>query len=117
MLDVYKNIKERRKELGMTQTDLALKVGYSEKSAIAKVEKGKVDLPLSKLKEISEALETTPSELMGDLPDLVCRPDDDTTLEIEIKAAKMDDYHLQRLLKYAELLIQSQNKIDIHDDF
>lgn len=65
MLDLYKNIKLRRKDLKMTQTDLAHKVGYSEKSMIARIESGKINLPLSKIKEFSDALQCTPSELMG----------------------------------------------------
>ena len=49
----------------MTQTDLALKMGYADKSMIAKIEKGNVDLPQSKILAFANALETTPGELMG----------------------------------------------------
>lgn len=42
MLKLYENIKKRRLELGMTQNDLSEKLGYKEKSAISKIEKGKV---------------------------------------------------------------------------
>lgn len=49
----------------MTQTDLAKKLGYADKSMIAKIEKGAVDLPQSKIIAFAEALDTTPSELMG----------------------------------------------------
>lgn len=65
MLDLYKNIKRRRQQLKMTQTDLALKMGYADKSMIAKIEKGNVDLPQSKILAFANVLETTPSELMG----------------------------------------------------
>jgi len=65
MLDLYKNIKARRKELKMTQTELAEKVGYKDKSAIARIEKGEIDLPLSKIKDFSRALEISPSDLLG----------------------------------------------------
>lgn len=65
MLVLYKNIKARRTELKMTQTELAHKVGYSEKSSIAKIESGAVDLPLSKVKEIAKALDCSASTLMG----------------------------------------------------
>ena len=33
---IHKNIKSRRKELKMTQSDLAEKLGYADKSMIAK---------------------------------------------------------------------------------
>ncbi len=66
MLQLYKNIKSRRQELGLTQTELALKTGYADKSMIAKIEKGTVDLPQSKIKTFADALETTASDLMGE---------------------------------------------------
>ena len=66
MLALYRNIKDRRLELNLTQTDLAKRTGYSDKSMIAKIEAGKVDLPLSKIEIFAEALEISPSELMGE---------------------------------------------------
>ena len=65
MLQLYKNIKNRRTELHLTQSELADKMGYADKSMIAKIEKGLVDLPQSKILSFEEALETTPSYLMG----------------------------------------------------
>ncbi len=65
MLDLYINIKEKRKKLGLTQSELAKKLGYADKSMIAKIEQGKVDLPQSKIIAFAKALNTTPSELMG----------------------------------------------------
>lgn len=65
MLELYKNIKKRREELGLSQDALAKKVGYTDRSSIAKIESGKVDLPQSKILEIAEALRIPPGELMG----------------------------------------------------
>lgn len=65
MLDLYKNIRSRRQELGLTQTELAHKLGYSDKSMIAKIEAGKVDLPQSKIMAFADALHTSASSLMG----------------------------------------------------
>ena len=59
------NIKNRRLELKMTQTDLAQKLGYKSKSTINKIENGTNDIPQSKIVKFAEALETTPSALMG----------------------------------------------------
>ncbi|MDD6332313.1 MAG: helix-turn-helix transcriptional regulator [Clostridium sp.] len=64
-LALYKNIRARRLQLGFTQSELAKKLGYADKSAIAKIEKGMVDLPQSKIKAFADVLETTPAELMG----------------------------------------------------
>ncbi|EFV01897.1 DNA-binding helix-turn-helix protein [Pseudoramibacter alactolyticus ATCC 23263] len=65
MIDLYKNIKKRRQELKISQSKLAELVGYTNRSSIAKIEAGKIDLPQSKIVEIAEALRTTPKELMG----------------------------------------------------
>lgn len=65
MLELYKNIKSRRQELGLTQSELATKVGYTNKSTIATIEAGKINLPLSKIREFAVALECSASDLMG----------------------------------------------------
>lgn len=65
MLVLYENIKKLRKELNLTQTELAEKMGYADKSMIAKIEKGQIDLPQSKIFAFAKALGTSPSELMG----------------------------------------------------
>ncbi len=64
---LYENIKNRRKELGMTQTELAHRLGYSDRSAVAHIEKGDIDLPQSKIVAFAEALSTTPGELLGEV--------------------------------------------------
>lgn len=66
MLDLYKNIHDRRILLGMTQSELAAKTGYSDKGMISRIEKGRVDLPVSKIEVFSVALRTDPLQLMGD---------------------------------------------------
>lgn len=65
MEELYKNIKKRRLELGMTQSELARLAGYENRSSIARIERGDHDLPQSKIEEIAKALKVTPSYLMG----------------------------------------------------
>lgn len=65
MLKLYENIKVRRKEMKMTQEELARRTGYTDRSSIARIEKGEIDLPQSKIKQFAEALGTTPGHLMG----------------------------------------------------
>lgn len=64
-MNLYKNIKTRRTELGITQTELAEMLGYSDKSMIAKIEAGKVDLTQSRIVAFAEALKMSPGELFG----------------------------------------------------
>lgn len=65
MLELYRNIKKRRTALNLTQAELAEMLGYADKSMIAKIEKGTIDLPQSKILSFAEALNIAPGELMG----------------------------------------------------
>ena len=58
--------KRDKKKKKMSQSELAEKVGYKDKTAIAKVEAGKVDLPQSKISSFAKALDTTTSYLFSD---------------------------------------------------
>lgn len=62
---LYENIRKRRLALNMSQQELAEAVGYSNKSMVSHVENGKIDLPVTMIKKFAEALNTTPSDLMG----------------------------------------------------
>lgn len=62
---LYDNIKTLRENLKMSQDELAKKVGYKDRTSIAKIESGKVDLSQSKIFAFAKALNTTPEELMG----------------------------------------------------
>lgn len=64
-MNTYENIKNRRKELKMSQEELAKKTGYNDRSMIAKIEAGLVDLSISKIKAFAEALKLPASELVG----------------------------------------------------
>lgn len=65
MLELYKNIKKYRLENKMTQDELARQTGYTDRSSIAKIEKGDVDLPQSKILLFASALNVSAGELMG----------------------------------------------------
>ena len=58
-------IREKRIEQGLSQTDLAIKCGYTDKSAIAHLEKGDIDdIPLSKAIQIAKVLKIAPTKLL-----------------------------------------------------
>lgn len=65
MLDLYKNIKKKRIDMKMSQDTLAELTGYKDRSSIAKIEKGEVDISESKIREFAKALQISPQELMG----------------------------------------------------
>lgn len=57
-------IRQRREAIGMSQAELANKLGYTSRSSINKIEKDINDIPQSKIIAFAEALETTPAFLM-----------------------------------------------------
>lgn len=65
MSTVGNNIMAMRKRLGLTQEELAKKMGYKSKSTINKIEMGINDIPQSKIAKFAEVLGTTPAFLMG----------------------------------------------------
>lgn len=65
MLSLYKNIKYLRKLNHWSQNELALKMGYADKSAISKIENGKSDLPASQIVEFANLFGVSPGDLMG----------------------------------------------------
>ena len=58
-------IKNRREELGISQVELAKRVGYTSRSAINKIEKNVNDIPRNKIQLFAEVLQINPSSLMG----------------------------------------------------
>jgi transcriptional regulator with XRE-family HTH domain len=65
MSTVGENILRLRRQLGLTQEELAKRMGYKSKSTINKIELGINDLPQSKIAQIAEVLGTTPARIMG----------------------------------------------------
>jgi repressor LexA len=57
-------IKTLREKKGMTQLELAEKLGYKSKSSVAHIENGR-DIPRAMVVTLAEILETTPAYLMG----------------------------------------------------
>ena len=62
---IYQRIKFLREKKGMTQQELAEKVGFKTASAVNKIELGLRDINQTKILAFATALGTTPGELMG----------------------------------------------------
>ena len=58
-------IRARREALELSQRDLAQALGYTDRSAIAKIEKGVNSLTHEKIEAFAKALHTTSAYLMG----------------------------------------------------
>lgn len=64
-MDIGERIRRRREELGLSQSELARRVGYTSRSTINKIEKDAHGISQEKIVAIAKALRTTPSYLMG----------------------------------------------------
>lgn len=58
-------IRERREQLGLSQTDLALKLGLSGKSSIARIETMGDKVTLKNVEKCAKALNCSPTYLLG----------------------------------------------------
>lgn len=97
-------IKERRIELGMTQLELANKLGYKSKSTINKIELGIQNLRQSKIKALADALLTTPNYIMG------WADADGKPLEESRESKNLSEH--DRLIAYAESLLHRLDEED-----
>lgn len=112
MLPLYRNIKARRTELKMSQDTLAELTGYKDRSSIAKIEKGDVDLSESKIREFAKALRISPQELMG-WED----PDEPSTLDTEYYLNQQTEEMADFLMKNPQyqVLFDASRKVKPED--
>lgn len=63
-MDIGNKIRKKREELGMTQDELAKKLGYKSRSSVNKVENSR-EIPMKKVKLYANALDLSVPFLMG----------------------------------------------------
>lgn len=69
-MTVYDRIRALREHKGLSQQELANKVGFKTASAVNKIELGLRDISQTKLSQFAKALDTTPGYLLGwDVPE------------------------------------------------
>lgn len=64
-MTIGERIARRRKDLGLTQDELAKKMGYKSKAAISKIETNVNDITQSTVVKFAEVLDTSVAYLMG----------------------------------------------------
>ena len=60
---IGKNVKYYREKLGISQTELAERMGYKSKSTISKIEKDINDVNQTKILQLAKALNCDPTDL------------------------------------------------------
>lgn len=91
-MEIGERIKLRREELGMSQAELAKKVGYTSRSSIAKVETNANGMVQSKVIAFAKALQTTPAYLMGWVESTDTEKKNDTIADIILKLRSDSNY-------------------------
>ena len=65
-MTIGEKIKAQRELIGLSQDELAKKMGYKDRSSISKIEKGSdKNLPLEVVQKFAEVLKCSPLVLMG----------------------------------------------------
>lgn len=106
---IGKRVKQRRLELGLTQEDLASRVGYKSKTSINKIELGKNNVTPSKVSALAKALNTTPSYLMGweNAQDARIRLYSDKLAELNKKLERLSDSDLSRIDERVNMILEN----------
>lgn len=65
MATIGQRIRQRRKEIKMSQEELAIKLKYSSRTSVSKIERGDRQVPIQKVAEFADVLGTTTAWLMG----------------------------------------------------
>ena len=110
-MNSYEKIKALRVQRKISQEQLAKLTGYSDRSTIAKIERGKIDLSEHKIKIFAQALGTTPAYLMGWIEEDASK--ETNALRIPVLgnvAAGIPISAIEDILDYEEVPISWQNQ-------
>lgn len=102
-MNVGERIRIRREALGMTQEDLALKMGLKGKSSISRIESAGDIISTKNVAKYAKALGTTPAYLMGWADKT---SDENIRDEIVYYCQRLNDLGIQKLIERAEELTE-----------
>ena len=110
-MTVADRIITRRKELHLSQEEVAKKLGLSDRSSITKIEKSGNEITIKNIGRIAEVLNCTVEYLMG----FENKNDDPVKIDpvqenIIADIRKLNDRQLKLLKAYIELLTQQEDK-------
>ena len=96
-------VKLLRKRLGLTQKEVALKLGYRSDTSVAHIEANR-DIPIDMVPVIAQILETSPAYLMG------WERDPEKVQLLLNTLEKITDEQFELLLSYLEQLVKENNE-------
>jgi transcriptional regulator with XRE-family HTH domain len=111
-MKIGEKIRLRRMEQGMSMQDLADRMGYANKSTVARIESGEIDPPQSKVVKFADALGTSVSDLMGWLDEENEKP---SVGELPDKVKQLVDFALSVPEDKIDLVLKVMKSI-VEDD-
>ena len=115
-MTIGERIREKRESLGMTQEELAIKLGYAGRSSVNKVENSK-EVSMKKINMYAEALNTSVAYLMGWEETDVIYTDENAGFLIEVTKMSRDKKFVERITKYMSLMNDDKKSVDDMIDF
>lgn len=109
MLKLYENIRLFRLNAGLTQAELAQKAGYTDRSSIAKIERGVVDLPQTKIEQFAAIFGVSPGALMGwESCNAIPAPASTSSIPEEVVqvVSDLNDAGIDELVDYGRYLLE-----------
>ena len=111
-MTVADRIKDLRVKQGLSQDDLAKKMGFKNRSSVTQVEKSGNDITLRKVEKYAKALGVSPAYLMGwedyDIVINPSEPGDPIIVEVKRISEDMSTDSKIQLLNYARFLKESE---------
>ena len=105
------NVKRVRESKGMSQEELAMKVGYSGRSTISGIESGRRDCSQKQILAIANALGVTPGELLETNENSAPQDKRKALIQkIERLLSQLNEETLNNAVQYLAFLINSQDK-------
>lgn len=98
-MTIGERVKKLREIQGLTQEELAKKLGYKSKSSVAHIENGR-DIPRSMVVKLATVLNSTPAYLMG-------WEEKNARAEVLNKVNELSDDKIDKLLGYLDGLSEN----------
>lgn len=109
---IGEKIRAKRLELGLTQQELANKIGDKSKSTINKIELNKHDVSQTKLVKIADALGVSPVYFIQDDPVFIEMQTVERLRSYADKISKLNDKNRESVLNYIDYLYETEKKED-----
>ena len=105
-MTIGERIKQRRQELNITQQELALMLGYKDRSAVCQVEKDKNNsITTERVAAFAKALNCRPADLMG--WDIDSDDHDPQEVEKALELYEQYQHAIPEVQKSVEILLKS----------